>query len=191
MLGCPVGTVIKNPSAYAGDAGSIPGSGRCLGKEMATWPSNYTHTHTHSHTHTLISLDSHKLSTNPQNACVCTQSLTQSCPTLSNPVECSLPGSSVHGISQAGVGSHFLLQGIFPTQGSNFCVLLDRKIPYHSAWEALCMSVCIYGNIYTYIYIVKFPTWINKDFPFSGIYLTAKFQLYEASPCWPSGRSLV
>ena len=27
----------------------------------------------------------------------------QSCPTLSNPMDCSLPGSSVHGISQARV----------------------------------------------------------------------------------------
>ena len=27
----------------------------------------------------------------------------QSCPTLSDPVDCSLPGSSVHGIFQAGV----------------------------------------------------------------------------------------
>ena len=27
----------------------------------------------------------------------------QSCPTLSNPMDCSLPGSSVHGIFQAGV----------------------------------------------------------------------------------------
>ena len=34
----------------------------------------------------------------------------------------SLPGSSVHGDSPGiytGVGCHFLLQGIFPTQGSN------------------------------------------------------------------------
>ena len=40
--------------------------------------------------------------------------------TLCNPMDCSLPGSSVHGISQAktlGVACHFLLQGIFPTQG--------------------------------------------------------------------------
>ena len=29
--------------------------------------------------------------------------VTQSCPTLSNPVDCSLPGSSVHGIFQAKV----------------------------------------------------------------------------------------
>ena len=37
----------------------------------------------------------------------------QSCPTLRNPLDCSLPGSSVHGILQAkstGVGCHFLLQ---------------------------------------------------------------------------------
>ena len=29
--------------------------------------------------------------------------VTQSCPTLSNPMDCSLPGSSVHGIFQARV----------------------------------------------------------------------------------------
>ena len=29
--------------------------------------------------------------------------VTQSCPTLSNPMDCSLPGSSIHGIFQAGV----------------------------------------------------------------------------------------
>ena len=31
----------------------------------------------------------------------------------------SPPGSSGHGILQAGVGCHILLQGIFPTQGLN------------------------------------------------------------------------
>ena len=39
-----------------------------------------------------------------------------------NPMDYSLPGSSVHGISQARIlewGCHFLLQGIFLTQGSN------------------------------------------------------------------------
>ena len=42
----------------------------------------------------------------------------QSCLTLCDPVDCSPPGSSVHGILQAdtGVGCHFLLQGIFLTQ---------------------------------------------------------------------------
>ena len=33
--------------------------------------------------------------------CVCVWSGTQSCPTLCGPVDCSLPGSSVHGVLQA------------------------------------------------------------------------------------------
>ena len=46
----------------------------------------------------------------------------KSCPTLCDPMDCSPPGSSVHGDSpgkNAGVGCHSLLQGIFPTQGLN------------------------------------------------------------------------
>ena len=35
-LGFPGGSVVKNLPANAGDAGSIPGSGRSLEKEMAT-----------------------------------------------------------------------------------------------------------------------------------------------------------
>ena len=33
----------------------------------------------------------------------------------------------------SGVGCHFLLQEIFPTQGSNACLLLGRWILYHWA----------------------------------------------------------
>ena len=43
-------------------------------------------------------------------------------PTLFNPMDCSLPGSSVHGDSRGkniGVGCHALLQGSFPAQGWN------------------------------------------------------------------------
>ena len=46
----------------------------------------------------------------------------QSYPTLCDPMDFSLPGSSVHGKfsgKNTGVGCHFLLQGIFPTQGLN------------------------------------------------------------------------
>ena len=42
--------------------------------------------------------------------------------TLCDPVDCSPPGSSVHGDSlgkNTRVSCHFLLQGIFPTRGSN------------------------------------------------------------------------
>ena len=44
------------------------------------------------------------------------------CLSLCNPTDHSLPGSSVYGDSPGkniGMGCHFLLQGIFPTQGSN------------------------------------------------------------------------
>ena len=46
----------------------------------------------------------------------------KSCATLCDPMDYSLPGSSVHGIFQARIlqmGFHLILQGIFPTQGSN------------------------------------------------------------------------
>ena len=66
--------------------------------------------------------------------------------TLHDPTNCSLPGSSVYGIFQAritGVGCHFLLQGILPTQGPNLHFLhllhwhIGSPIIYHCAtWEA-------------------------------------------------------
>ena len=47
--------------------------------------------------------------------------VTQSCPTLCYPMDCSLPGSFLclwNSLGKnTGVGSHSLLQGIFPTQG--------------------------------------------------------------------------
>ena len=68
--------------------------------------------------------------------CVCTVLclVTQSCPTLCEPVDCSLPGSSVHSDSpgkNTGLGCHALLQGIFPTQGSNPGLPHCRWILYH------------------------------------------------------------
>ena len=62
--------------------------------------------------------------------------VTKSCPTLCNSIDCSLPGSSVHGDSpgrNTGVDCHALLQGIFLTQASNphlLCLLHRRQILY-------------------------------------------------------------
>ena len=52
---------------------------------------------------------------------MCASFITQSIPTLSNPVDGSPPDPSVQGILQEeyGSGVPFPLQGIFPTQGSN------------------------------------------------------------------------
>ena len=56
---------------------------------------------------------------------VCRLSRFSHVPTLGNPMDCSLPGSSVHGVlhvKNTGVDCHALLQGIFPTQGLNPCL---------------------------------------------------------------------
>ena len=68
----------------------------------------------------------------------------QLCPTLCNPMDCSLPGSSVPGILQA---SHSLLQGIFPTQGSKLGLLHCRQILYclsHQGSPILFHTVALY-----------------------------------------------
>ena len=58
----------------------------------------------------------------------------QSCLALCNTMDCSPPGSSVHGDSwgkNTGVGCHALFQGIIPTQGSNPGLPHCRWILYH------------------------------------------------------------
>ena len=61
----------------------------------------------------------------------------QLCLTLRNAMDCSLPGSSVHGIVQARitrVNCHFLLQGIFLTQRLN---------PHRLHWQMGCFFLTI------------------------------------------------
>ena len=68
----------------------------------------------------------------------------QSCLTLCDPINYSLAGFSVHGIDfpgkNTGVGCHVLLQGIFPTQGSNPGLPHCRWKLYHlSHQESPCV----------------------------------------------------
>ena len=50
---------------------------------------------------------------------------------MSDSLDYSLPGSSVHGIFQARIAAcYFLLQGIFPTQGSKPGLLHCRQTLY-------------------------------------------------------------
>ena len=58
----------------------------------------------------------------------------QSCPTLWDPMDGSLPGFSVHGDSpgkNTGVGCHALLQEIFSVQGSNPGLPHCWQVLYH------------------------------------------------------------
>ena len=73
-------------------------------------------------------------------------SVAQLCPTLCDPMNCSPPGSSVHEIFQAkhtGVCCHFLLQGIFPTQGLNPGLLHCRQILYQLSYKGSPINVNI------------------------------------------------
>ena len=72
-------------------------------------------------------------------------------------MDCSLPGSSVHEDSpgkNTGVGCHFLLQEIFPTQGLNPGLLHCRQTLYWLSYKgrSLYMYMCVY--IYTRTYIL-------------------------------------
>ena len=70
---------------------------------------------------------------------VCCAQLLQSCPTLCDPTDCSPPGSSVHGISQARILESVAMPS---SRGSSWprdqtCVSCIAGL-YHSAtWEAL------------------------------------------------------
>ena len=64
--------------------------------------------------------------------------LLQSCLTLCDPMNCSLPGSSVYGDcpgKNTGVGCHVLLQEILPTQVSNPGLVHCRQILGHLSHE--------------------------------------------------------
>ena len=58
--------------------------------------------------------------------------------TLCDPMDCSPPCSSVYGDSpgkNTGVSCHSLLQGVFPTQGSNPSLLHCRQSLFHLSYQ--------------------------------------------------------
>ena len=97
----------------------------------------------------------------------------QSCPTLCDPMDCSQPGSSVHGILQVRILEwvvHSLLQRIFPNLGLNLGLLPCRQILYHLSHQGiigvdpnlpiylhpipLLVSICLFSTS-----VSLFPLW--------------------------------
>ena len=81
----------------------------------------------------------------PSHLCVLCL-VTQSCPTLCNPMDYSPSGFSVHEDSpgkNTGVGCHALFQGIFSTQGSNPGLLHCRGILYQLIPQAANKRACM------------------------------------------------
>ena len=84
-----VASLVHSTECSAGDLGSIPGLGRSPG-EGKGYPLQYSGL-------------KNSMDYNPNPAAATAAKSLQSCPTLHDPMGCSLPGSSVHGIFQARV----------------------------------------------------------------------------------------
>ena len=95
----------------------------------------------------------------------------QSCLTLYYPMDCSPPGSSVHGDSpgkNTEVGCHSLHQGIFPTQGSNLCLLCLLN------WQADSLPLVppgksIHTHTHTHKTIILLYIWNDTILPINYI----------------------
>ena len=97
-------------------------------------------------------------------------------------MDCSPPGSSVHEASQARIlewVAFYLLQGIFPTQGLNSCLLLTRiscvgrQILHHcTTWEALTNRA----------WVIYSRTEALKQTRASGVFCAVHFP--SVSMCW-------
>ena len=122
----------------------------------------YMYMHTYTHVYISIYVYTHTCLYICTGVCLLCAELLQSCPTL-QPFDCSLPGVSVHGILQARILEwvcHFLLQGIFLTQGSNPVslkspALAGRLFTTSATREALYMYVCV--CIYTHTPYLPYP----------------------------------
>ena len=91
----------------------------------SSWPRDQTH---------MGMCAAHMLSHSAKWLCL----VSQTCPTLWDPTDCSPPGSSVHGDSpgkNTGVGCHALLQGNILTQESNPSLLHCRRILHHLSYQ--------------------------------------------------------
>ena len=103
-----------------------------------------------------------------------------SCLTLCNPMDCSPPGSSVHGILQAkniGVGSHSRLQGIFTIQRLNLGLPYRRQILYHLSHQGSQLSIP--GFIYLLVYNVQLISY----FPIKALVQCTKLSRLISQSC--------
>ena len=131
--------MVKNPPASAEDSGSIRRLGRSLGVRNGN-PLQYScvKNSISEEPGGLRSVGSQRIGHNWACMHAITLSFTntlevkvaQLCPTFWDPMDCNLCPWNSPG-KNTGVGSHSLLQGIFPTQGSNPGLPHFRQIIYH------------------------------------------------------------
>ena len=114
-MGFPSGSDSKESTCNVGDLGLVPGSGRSPGEGMATHSSIlawripmdrgawWATVHGVTKSWTRLSMYACRYAIRNVFSYVCAELclVTQLCPTLCDPMGCSPPGSSVHGIFQA------------------------------------------------------------------------------------------
>jgi len=124
--------------------------------------------------------------------------LAQLCPTLCDPMDCSPPGSSVHGDpsgKNTGVGCHSLLQGIFPTQGLNPGLPHYREVLYclnnqgspnnwishtHEAQEMeLCLIIRIWFNTHDGSTLKIKQSTTQEDSSFWAMFFSQGFRVIQ------------
>ena len=107
------------------------------------------------------------------NVCLCAKSFL-SCPSLCNHMDCSPPGSSVHGVLQARilewVAMPFFKGSFWPRDGTMFLLspaLAGRFLTISTTWEALILNI-------TY----QLPFFKKKNYCFSFHYNFFQIKMY-------------
>ena len=118
----------------------------------------------------------------------------QLCPALCNPMDYSLLGSSIHGGSpgkNTGVCCHALLQGIFPTEGSNPGLPHYRRVLYQLSHKGSCLRKEDYKRMHLYGLVkalksklIQFPTRDGMGAGWrAGMMKTVKMRLLNTFLC--------
>ena len=121
--------------------------------------------------------------------------------TLCDPVDYSLPGSSVQGDSpgkNTGVGCHFLLQGAFLTQGSNLQLLSLLYCRWITCWAITIVLICIFllnnGFSSSHVWMWELDdkeSWVPKEWCFWNVVLEKTLEspldCKEIQPAHPKG----
>ena len=120
---------------------------------------------------------------------MCAKSV-QSCLTLCNPMDCSPPGSSVHGVLQAkntGVGCHALLQGNLPDPriepASLTSALAGRFCTTSTTWEApskgnYSFACSCYHKRISFYHFLHYGEWSEGGPSFTASSLQIKSQFF-------------
>ena len=103
--------------------------------------------------------------------------------TLCELIDCCLPGFSVHGVLQAmntRVGSHSLLQGIFPAQGSNPGLPHCSQILYHLSHQGMLICLILSQRSLKNV-LIKFVSFCCSDWVISIIIFSVSLTCFISS----------